>query len=181
MSAKSFELLLETAYDSPNPPVFEEGAATVYTELERALRDAKFSKGGNREHLSFRFERLRLGIAVAFVKAFLRLADNEKSHEVLEVLLEAIKANNTREIDKIVQKRIATFDNLYHEIFVNPQREEILHLFELTLDAGTKEELDDLIMEGLELLSQVDWDATHGPEEDDDDIEPLDEDFLKNL
>ncbi|MCX2738922.1 hypothetical protein [Pontibacter anaerobius] len=181
MSAKSFELLLETAFDSPNPQVFEEGAATVYNDLERALREAKFSQGTSREQLSYRFERLRLGVAIAFVQAFLRLADNEKSKEVLEVLQEAIKAKNTREIDKIVQKRIASFDNLYHEIFVNPQREEILHLFEQTLDAGTKEELDELIMDGLELLAEVDWDAPHNPEEDDDDIEPLDEDFLKNL
>lgn len=180
MSARSFELLLETAFDSPNPNVFEEGAATVYSDLERALREAKFSKGTSQEQLSYRFERLRLGVAVAFVKAFLRLAENEKSKEVLEVLQDAIKAKNTREIDKIVQKRIATFDNLYHEIFVNPQREEILHLFELTLDSGTKEELDDLIMDGLELLSEVDWDAPQGPE-DDDNEEPLDEDFLKNL
>ncbi|WP_266204429.1 hypothetical protein [Pontibacter kalidii] len=180
MSARSFELLLETAFDSPNPPVFEEGAATVYTDLERALREAKFSQGSSREQLSYRFERLRLGVAIAFVKAFLRLAENEKSKEVLEVLQEAIKAKNTREIDKIVQKRIASFDNLYHEIFVNPQREQILHLFELTLDSGTKEELDELIMEGLELLSEVDWDAPHNPE-DDDDTEPLDEDFLKSL
>lgn len=181
MSARSFELLLETAFDSPTPHVFEEGAATVYHELERALREAKLSKGAGREHLSFRFERLRLGVAIAFVKAFLRLADNEKSKEVLDVLQEALTAKNTREIDKIVQKRIASFDNLYHEIFVNPQREEILHLFEQTLDAGTKEELDELILDGLDLLSQVDWNAERNPEEDDDDIEPLDEDFLKSL
>lgn len=180
MSARSFELLLETAFDSPNPLVFEEGPTAVYTDLERALREAKFSKGISREQLSYKFERLRLGVAIAFVKAFLRLADNEKSMEVLEVLQEAVKAKNTREIDKIVQKRIATFDNLYHEIFVNPQREEILHLFEQTLDAGTKEELDELILDGLELFAEVDWDAPHSPE-DDDDTEPLDEDFLKNL
>ncbi|TPE42587.1 hypothetical protein [Pontibacter mangrovi] len=180
MSARSFELLLETAFDSPSPEVFAEGATTVYTDLERALREAKFSNGPAREQLSYRFERLRLGVAIAFVKAFLRLADNEKSKEVLEVLQEAVQAKNTREIDKIVQKRIATFDNLYHEIFVNPQREEILHLFEQTLDAGTKEELDELILDGLELLHEVDWDAPHN-QEDDDDEEPLDEEFLKNL
>ncbi len=153
----------------------------MYTDLERALREAKTSRGGSREQLSYRFERLRLGVAIAFVKAFIRLADNEKSKEVLEVLQEAVQAKNTREIDKVVQKRIATFDNLYHEIFVNPQREEILHLFEQTLDAGTKEELDELILDGLELLAEVDWDAPQNPEEDDDDAEPLDEDFLKSL
>lgn len=180
MSAKSFELLLEMAYDAPTPAVFEDGAAAVYTELERALRDSKFARGTGKDNLSYSFERLRLGVAIAFVKAFVRLAHNEKSKEVLEVLQDAIQAKNTREIDKVIQKRIASFDHLYHEIFVNPQREEILHLFELTLDAGTKEELDDLIMAGLELLAEVDWDYTHS-DDDDSDIEPLDEDFLKNL
>ncbi|GAB3829701.1 hypothetical protein [Pontibacter rugosus] len=180
MSAKSFELLLQTAFDTEEPNVFEEGAPEVYLALERALREAKFAKGNNRDELSFRFERLRLGMAIAFVQAFLRLADNEKSQEVLEVLKDALKAKNTREIDKIIQKRIASFDHLYHEIFVNPQREGILELFEFTLDAGTKEELDDLILEGLELMAEIDWNAKHS-EADDEDIEPLDEDFLKNL
>jgi len=78
-----------------------------------------------------------------------------------------------------VQKRIAAFDNLYHEIFVNEQREQLLGLFEQTLDAGSKEELDELIFEGLELMQQVDWDANN--DEDTDDQEPLDEDFLKSL
>lgn len=79
MSARSFELLLETAYDSPNPPVFEEGAAAVYTALERALREARIATGKSQEELSFRFERLRLGVAIAFVKAFVRLAQDRKS------------------------------------------------------------------------------------------------------
>lgn len=180
MSAKSFDLLLQTAYDTEKPHVFGEGAPAVYQQLDQALRTSLQTKGSNREELSFRFERLRLGVAIAFVKAFLRLADNEKSHEALEVLQDAIKAKNTKEIDKIVQKRIASFDHLYHEIFVNPAREEILHLFERTLDAGSKEEIDELIFEGLELLTQIDWDAQRS-EEDDEDLPPLDEDFLKNL
>lgn len=180
MSAKSFELLLQTAFDTDNPNVFAEGAPAVYQELERALRAAQTAKGSSQDNLNFRYERLRLGIAIAFVKAFLRLADNEKSQEVLEVLQDAIKAKSTQEIDKIIQKRIAAFDHLYHEIFVNPAREEILHLFERTLDASSMEELDELIFEGLELYAQIDWDAQHS-EEDDDELPPLDEDFLKSL
>jgi hypothetical protein len=178
MSAKSFEILLQSAFDTETPNVFEEGATQVYTQLEKAFRNANIQKGGSNDELSYRFERLRLGVAIAFVKAFTRLSNNEKSKEALETLQEAIKAKNTREIDKIIQKKIKTFDNLYHEIFVNEQREEILHLFERTLDAGTVEELDELIFQGIELLQEVDWEATA---HEDDDIEPLDEDFLKNL
>ncbi len=178
MSARSFELLLETAYAPEKPAVFETGAASVYQKFEQAFKASRVQKGGqSTEELNYRFEILRLGIAIAFVKAFTRLADNENTKEVLDLLQQAIKAKNTREIDKIVQKKIALFDNLYHEIFVNEQREEILGLFERTLDAGSKEELDELIMEGLELLQEVDFDRSH----DDDDDEPIDEDLLKSL
>ncbi|MFD2514320.1 hypothetical protein ACFSRY_10620 [Pontibacter locisalis] len=179
MSAKSFEILLETAFDTENPSVFEEGATKVYEQFEKVYRDTHLKGGKLTEELSFRFERLRLGVAIAFVKAFTRLSTNEKSKEALDTLKEALKAKSTREIDKIVQKKITTFDNLYHEIFVNEQREQILELFERTLDAATKEELDELIFEGLDLLQEVDWDAAE--QEEDDDIEPLDEDFLKNI
>ena len=179
MSAKSFELLLQTAYDTENPPVFQESASTVYQEFEKAFKASRLQKGRTNDELNFRFERVRLGVAIAFVKAFTRLADNEKSKEALDVLQSAINAKNSREIDKIIQKKITAFDHLYHEIFVNEQREHLLALFEQTLDTGSKEELDDLIMEGLELMQEVDWEAQK--EEGDDDIEPLDEDFLKNL
>lgn len=177
MSAKNLQLLLDTAYNIENPAVFEEGATTVYKLFEEAYRD--FVKTQNAtDELNYRFERVRLGVAIAFVKAYTRLADNETSIEALEVLQEAIKAKSSKEIDKIVQKKIAVFDNLYHEIFVNEEREHILGLFEATLDANSKEALDELILEGLELLTAIDFE--HHAQKDDDD-EPLDEDFLKSI
>ena len=179
MSARSLELLLETAYDNERTPLPGEAAGSIYRDFESAYKAARTSSAKVPEALSFRFERLRLVIALAFVKAFTRLSHNEKSVEALDVLQDALQAKSTKEIDKVVQKRIAAFDNLYHEIFVNEQREQLLGLFEQTLDAGSKEELDELIFEGLELMQQVDWDANN--DEDTDDQEPLDEDFLKNL
>jgi len=179
MSARSLELLLETAYDSGEAPVLAEGAGSIYQDFEKTHKASRTSAGKATDELNFRFERLRLVIALAFVKAFTRLSHNEKSAEVLEVLQEALKAKSTKEIDKIVQKRIATFDNLYHEIFINEQREQLLALFEQTLDAASKEALDELIFEGLDLLQEVDWEASQ--DEDSDDAEPLDEDFLKSL
>lgn len=179
MSAKSFEMLLELAFDTDKPAVYEEGAANAYQQFEKAYKDAQQKGGKPTEELNFRFERLRLGVAIAFVKAFVRLADNEKSHEALDVLKEALKAKSSREIDKVVQKQIAKFDHLYHEIFVNEQRDYLLDMFERTLDAASREELDELIFQGLELLPEVDWDAKSHDEEDDNDL--LGEDFLKNL
>ncbi|GAA4443870.1 hypothetical protein GCM10023188_45010 [Pontibacter saemangeumensis] len=178
MSARSLELLLETAYDSGNTPVSGEEAGNIYQDFEKAYKASLTSAGNVTEEVNFRFERLRLVIAIAFVKAFTRLSHNEKSGEVLGVLQDALQAKSTKEIDKIVQKRIDTFDNLYHEIFVNDQREQLLGLFEQTLDAGSKEELDELIFEGLDLMQHVDWDVNY---DEPDDNEPLNEDFLKNL
>ncbi|MBF9253904.1 hypothetical protein I2I11_11425 [Pontibacter sp. 172403-2] len=180
MSARSFELLIEAAYHPEQPHLFEGGPASVYEQLEKAFKASRLKGDKPTEELGYRFEMVRLGMAIAFVKAFTRLSGNEKSREALEVLQEALKAKSTREIDKIIQKKIESFDHLYHEIFVNEQREQILALFEQTLDAGTKEELDELILEGLEVLQQVDWEAA-AQDEDDDELPHLDEDFLKNL
>lgn len=178
MSAKSFELLLETAFAPETPQVFEEPAAVVYQQLEQALKNTRLKGGKAGDEVGFRFERLRLGVAIALIKAYARMADNEGAKDVLQLLQEAVRAKNTREIDKIIQKKIGLFDNLYHEIFVNEQREHLLALFEQTLDAGTKEEIDDLIMEGLEALQEIDFENL---QQDEDDDEPLDEDFLKNI
>ncbi|HEY4651996.1 MAG TPA: hypothetical protein VIG72_11315 [Pontibacter sp.] len=177
MSAKNLQLLLETAYDSENPQVFEEGAADVYKKFEEAYR-AYARTNKITEELNFRFERVRLGVAIAFVKAYTRLADNETSIEALQVLQDAIKAKSSKEIDKIVQKKIAVFDNLYHEIFVNEEREQILGLFEAALDAGAKEELDELMLDGLELLTAIDFEH-HSRKDDDED--QIDEDLLKSI
>ncbi|MBF8962043.1 hypothetical protein I0P70_02190 [Pontibacter sp. FD36] len=178
MSAKSFELLLETAFAPEAPQVFEEQAAVVYQQLEQALKNARLKGGQAGDEIGFRFERVRLGVAIAFIKAYARLADNEGAKDVLKLLLEAVNAKNTREIDKIIQKKISLFDNLYHEIFVNEQREHLLAMFEQTLDATSKEEIDELILEGLEVLQDIDFEAAH---HEDDDEEPLDEDFLKSI
>lgn len=175
MSARSFQLLLESAYAPETPHVFQEGAETAYHTFEQAFER---HRGKPTEEVNFHFERVRLGVAIAYVKAFTRLAHNPNTKEVLDLLQEALKASNTREIDKTIQKQIALFDNLYHEIFVNEQREYLLGLFEQTLDAGSKEEIDEIILEGLELLQEVDFDYT-SPDEDDD--EPLDEDFIKSI
>lgn len=179
MSARAAELLLQTAYENEKPPVPAEEAGRIYVDFEKAFKAARTSLGKAKEELNFRFERLRLLMAQAFVKAFTRLSNNEQSKDALEVLQEALQARSTKEIDKVIQKKIAVFDQLYHEIFVNEQRDQILDLFEQTLDAGSKEELDDLLFEGVAFLQEVDWEANE--EDDEDDSNLLDEDFLKNL
>ncbi|WP_187261790.1 hypothetical protein [Pontibacter beigongshangensis] len=178
MSARSFDLLLETAFSPEAPHLFEEGAPAVYKKFEQVYKASRLQQQKTTaEELNFRYEIVRLGVAIAFIKAFSRLADNEGANEVLALLQQAIKAKSTKEIDKIIQKKIAAFDTLYQEIFVNEQREQILGLFERTLDAASKEELDELLLEGLELLQTIDFD--HVADEDEDD--PIDDDFIKSI
>lgn len=179
MNAKSFALLLESAFAPEPAQVFAEPTEQVYLLLTQAIKAARQQQGKANEEVGFRFERVRLGVAIALIKAYSRLADNEGATDVLHLLLEAVKAKNTREIDKIIQKKIALFDNLYHEIFVNEEREHLLALFEQTLDATAKEELDELILEGLEAIQSIDFDAAQQNEGDDN--EPLDDDFLKSI
>ncbi|TXK50731.1 hypothetical protein FVR03_04370 [Pontibacter qinzhouensis] len=179
MSARSFDLLLESAYSPEVPELFEEGAPAVYKKFEQTFKATRLQhKGTSAEELNFRFELVRLGVAIAFIKAFSRLADNEGATEVLALLQEAVKAKSTREIDKIIQKKIAAFDTLYQEIFVHEQREQILGLFERTLDAASKDELDNLMLEGLDLLQTIDFDHNN-PDEDEDD--PIDDEFIKSI
>ena len=180
MSARSFDLLLETAFSPEAPHLFAEGAPAVYKKFEQTYKASRLQQQKTTaEELNFRYEVVRLGVAIAFIKAFSRLADNEGANEVLALLQEAVKAKSTKEIDKIIQKKIAAFDTLYQEIFVNEQREHLLALFEQTLDATAKEELDELIVESLEAVQDIDFDAPQ-PGEDEDD-EPLDEDFIKSI
>ncbi|WP_114781755.1 hypothetical protein [Botryobacter ruber] len=178
MSARTFEMLLTTAYAPEKQHLFESGAAAAYQQFEQAYKASGRQRGMPQEELNFRFERVRLGVAIAFIKAYSRLADNEGAKEVLALLQEALTARSTKEIDRIIQKKINLFDNLYHEIFVNEQREQILAYFERTLDAASKEELDELMFEGLELLHETDFQHNH---DDDEDNDQLDEDFLKSI
>lgn len=177
MSARSFEILLDTAFAPEKPQLFDTTPAAVYQKFEQVFKASRLDNGKPSEELNFRFEIVRLGVAIAFIKAYSRLADNEGAVEVLELLKEAVHAKSTREIDKIIQKKISLFDSLYHEIFVNEQREHILGMFERTLDASSKEELDELMLEGLEELQLIDFEAAGEKDED----EPLDEDFLKDI
>jgi hypothetical protein len=51
---------------------------------------------------------------------------------------------------------------------VNDEGEEILHLFERTLDADTKEMMDAVIEEALALAQEIDFDALHDDDDDED-------------
>ncbi len=181
MSAQRFEQLLKAAYEPGQPLPLAYSPTSAYEQLEKALQTAQSHNELVTEALGYRFEMVRLGMAIAFAKGFTRLSHNEKSVEALQVLQEALKARNTKEIDLIIQKKIRSFDHLYHEIFVNDEREAMLDLFEQTLDADAKEVLDELIAQGVELLEQADWEATAPDEDEDDELPLLDEDFLKNL
>ncbi len=158
MSAASFEYLLDNAFgpDSPvkkqllNKNLYENFIAAE--DKHRARTNAEFD-----EELAFAFERLRLGIGTALIQVFTRLSENPESKLVVELLLQALDAKSIEEIDQVMHNGVEAFDNLYTDVFVNKDRENMLALFEKNLEAENKAQLNGVLREALTLLDHIDW------------------------
>ncbi|RSK47704.1 hypothetical protein [Hymenobacter rigui] len=116
--------------------------------------------------ITYRFERVRLGVALALMKLLSDLGDLEEGRAVLDVLHRALKAPSVGAIDATIQKDAATFERLYADLYVNEEGEQLLHLFERTLDADSQPLMDDVIREALRLAPTLDF--THLTEDDDE-------------
>ncbi|RPD50307.1 hypothetical protein DNI29_05790 [Hymenobacter sediminis] len=118
------------------------------------------------DELPFRFERVRLGVALALMKLLSDLGDLEESRRVLEVLHRALKATSVAAIDATITKEANVFERLYTNLYVNEDGEQLLNLFERALDADSQPLMDDVIREALKLAPTLDF--SHLDEEDDD-------------
>ncbi|MBC8082226.1 MAG: hypothetical protein H7Z21_03380 [Hymenobacter sp.] len=152
----AYEELLREAFRRVAEPGRYLSAATLaaYTDFERA--------GG--PDVSFRFERVRLGVAMSVLQLLADLGDHDESRQVLGVLHRALRARSTTEIDTIIQKEVKLFERLYSNLYVNEDGEQLLHLFERTLDADSQPLLDSVIREALALTQELDF-----TRDDDDD------------
>lgn len=108
--------------------------------------------------LAFRFERVRLGVAMSLLQLLADLGDHEDSRRVVDVLQRALRAGSVTDIDKTMHKEAATFERLYSNLYVNEEGEQLLHLFERTLDADSERAMDVIIQEALELAQELDFD-----------------------
>ncbi len=157
MTEANFELLLQKALKTENPDIFEANPAMLYKEFELAeakLRN-QFDRSQPNENINFKFEKIRLGIAVALMQVFSELSEDDDAQKVLRTLKSACKAASIAQIDAIINKDIKAFDNLYKDLFINDEGEMLLALFERTLHADSKNELDQIIRESLKVLDHI--------------------------
>lgn len=149
MPTSSYQRLLDLAFAEP-------AAAARY--LTPATHEAyhMFRQAAPAD-IAYRFERVRLGVALALLRLLAELGDMEEARHVLDVLKNALQAPSVAGIDKAMQKGATTFDQLYANLYVNEDGEQVLHLFERTLDADTQRLMDDVIEEALELVPMLDF------------------------
>lgn len=118
-----------------------------------------------RNELAYRFERVRLGVAMSLMKLLADLGDHEESRQVLLVLHKALRAPSIDAIDSTINKEAKVFERLYTNLYVNDEGEQLLHLFERTLDADTQPLMEQLIQEAVALAQELDFERDEDDEE----------------
>jgi len=151
-----YEQLLHLAFTAPNDVKYYLTPTTLraYDQLRAALPAQR----------PFRFEQVRLGLAMSLLKLVSELGDHDESHQVLDVLQRALsEARSPEDIDRIVGREARRFDRLYENLYVNEEGEELLNLFGRTLDADAPELLEAIAQEAVDLARTIDF----SPEEED--------------
>ncbi len=166
MSAVTFETLLRLAFGERYDDFFTEAETTAYTRFDRAAT-GRLLPGAGADELSFAFERVRLAVAMALLQLLLELAHEAQldDHEpdpadeaavALRVLHRALQdARSPQDIDRIVGGEADVFERLYTDLYVNDDGEAVLLLFERTLHADTRRELDQCLSEAAHLAEII--------------------------
>ena len=157
MSDSSFEILIKQALQTEEPNLFDRSEAVVYKEFELAEARHRSGPGAGRpgDQLHYKFEKVRLGVAVALMQVFSDMADDDESRKVLQVLKEAAHATSIAQIDAIINKNMKAFDKLYQDLYINDEGQMLLELFERTLHADSKSEMDGIMAEALKLIGFI--------------------------
>ncbi|GAA3999395.1 hypothetical protein GCM10022408_07940 [Hymenobacter fastidiosus] len=157
MSAISYEQLLHQAFSTAEDATrfLTEPTTTAYATFARA----------SKAEVAFRFERVRLGVAMALMKLLADLGDHEESRRVLEVLHKALRAQSVADIDATITRDAKLFERLYTNLYVNEDGELLLNLFERALDADSQPLMDEVIQDALEVAGELDF-SPHGDDDD---------------
>ncbi|HEX8507355.1 MAG TPA: hypothetical protein VF630_18465 [Hymenobacter sp.] len=145
-----YEQLLHLAFTAPNDAKYylTPAALQAHEQLRTASPAAR----------PFRFEQVRLGLAMSLLKLVSELGDHDASRQVLDVLHRALsEARSPEDIDRIVGREARLFDRLYENLYVNEQGEELLNLFGRTLDADAPELLEAVAQEAVDLARTIDF------------------------
>ncbi|WP_303310553.1 hypothetical protein [Hymenobacter sp. BT730] len=159
MSALAYEQLLREAFRT------EEDAARYLKEPDTSAYAA--FEHASQTDLAFRFERVRLGVAMSLMKLLAELGDHDESRRVLDVLHRALRARTVADIDNTITRDAKAFERLYTNLYVNEEGGLLLQLFEMTLDADSKQRMDEVIAEALALLPELDF-SHHNEDEDEE-------------
>lgn len=145
----AYEELLREAFRRVEDPArfLTANALSAYTEFERAPPP----------QLPFRFERVRLGVAMSLLQLLADLGDHDDSRQVVEVLRRALRAGSVAEIDATMHKEAKLFERLYSNLYVNDEGEQLLGLFERALNADSEPQMQAVISEALELAHELDF------------------------
>ena len=147
-----YEQLLHLAFMAPND--------VKYYLTPTALHAYNDMRKASPAQLPFRFEQVRLGLAMSLLKLVSELGDHDESRQVLDVLHRALsEARSPEDIDRIVGRDAKLFDRLYENLYVNEEGEELLNLFGRTLDADAPELLEEIAREGVDLARTLDFEA----------------------
>ena len=147
-----YEQLLHLAFTAPND--------VKYYLTPTALRAYDQLRTAPPAQLPFRFEQVRLGLAMALLKLVSELGDHDESRQVLGVLHRALsEARSPEDIDHIVGREARLFDRLYENLYVNEEGEELLNLFGRTLDADAPGLLEEIAQESVDLARNLDFET----------------------
>ncbi|GAA4346848.1 hypothetical protein GCM10023185_01470 [Hymenobacter saemangeumensis] len=153
-----YEQLLHIAFHAPNDVRYylTPAALQAYDAFRKAPRNEQ----------PFRFEQVRLGLAMGLLKLLADLGDHHESRQVLAVLHRALNEGRSPEdIDRIISRDAKLFDQLYSNLYVNEQGEELLNLFGRTLDADAPQLLEEVALDAVDLARTLDF--TEDEEEED--------------
>ncbi|MBF9238214.1 hypothetical protein I2I05_12490 [Hymenobacter sp. BT683] len=145
-----YEQLLHLAFTAPNDVKYYLTPTTLraYDHLQTAPPAER----------PFRFEQVRLGVAMSLLKLVSELGEHDESRQVLDVLHRALsEARSPEDIDRIVGREAKLFDRLYENLYVNEQGEELLNLFGRTLDADAPQLLEEVAQEAVDLARTLDF------------------------
>ena len=160
VSAPEFVLLFMTPYEQLLHLAFTAPNDVKYYLTPSTLRAYDQLRTASTADRPFRFEQVRLGLAMSLLKLVSELGDHDESRQVLDVLHRALsEARSPEDIDRIVGRDARLFDRLYENLYVNEEGEELLNLFGRTLDADAPELLEDIVQEAVDLARTIDVSA----------------------
>ena len=154
-----------TTYETLLRLAFREPADVAHYLTPTVLGADTSFKQAARQEQPFRFEQWRLGVATSLLRLLADLGDHDEARRAADVLHKALStARSPEDIDKQIHKESKLFDQIYTNLYVNDEGEELLNLFARTLDADAPDLLAQVEAEAVYLARELDFGALNEDE-----------------